>query len=425
MNDRLRIKKSQKLAYLLRHDKKYTFKEDGWRAVSNVLDILQITFEELEEIVAKDSKKRYVFSEDKTNVRAVDGFDEFIPHSRKAPAVDFPDTLFHGTSYKAVKSILNQGILPMGRAYVHLSSDKSTALSIGRRHKMPVSQPVVLCINTKAMQMSGVNIYPPEAAAWLADYISPDFIASKMLIGFRVSYYENEDQAKAVLSICNDPDTHLMIINGFAQEKDSKLRSINYIDDAASIANLISFENDAVNRTIIAYIPISTSADEHEYWTVYNHLTCYIRELQNRFLADRLLHCMPNTEIEDKSRALFYLELASTYQCNTNIIYPLDWYDIKKLWEKHSRFTFFPLIIADSIFSLLSRLSENVEAFKARKSISCVIWLCIPTNAAGNYGEIMAFASEMHQEGTDLLLGVSSRNGQGFLANIAIMEDIR
>ena len=423
MNDRRRIKKSHKLAILLRHDANYSFKEDGWREVSNVLEMLHITFEELEEIVAKDSKGRYAFNEDKTDIRAVDGYDKFIPHFPKTPAADYPDILFHGTTYQALKPIFEQGIKPMGdRALVHLSADRSTALSVGARHKTPPPQPVVLCINTKAMQESGVSIYPPEASSWLADYISPDYIEPQMLIGYRVSFYENVEQAKTILSICNDSGTHQQIINVFAQEKDSMIRSLNYIDDAASIAKVISFENNEASRTIVAFIPISTSIDEHEYEAVYDHLACYIEELRVIFLAAPLIKCMPNTEIEVKSRALFYLELARTYQSNMDIIYSLDWFDIKKLWEKSSRFFFSPIIVADTITMLLEHISNHIEPFISKNNIGCVVYLDVPTDAAANYSEIMDFVWDMRQNGIVLLLGVNAINGQQFLANITIME---
>ena len=420
----IRIEKGRTLARLLRHDKSYTFKKEGFRAVSNVLEKLHISFEELEEIVAKDSKGRYAFNHDKTEIRAVDGHDKFIPLSPKTPAADYPDILFHGTTYKAVKPILEQGIKRMGdRALVHLSADRSTALSVGARHKTPNPQPVVLCINTKAMQESGVSIYPPEASSWLADYISPDYIEPQMLIGYRVSYYENEEQAKTILSICNDSGTHQQIINVFAQEKDSMIRFINYIDDAASIAQAISFENNEASKTIIAYISISTSIDEHEYETIYNHLACYIEELREVFLTGPLIQCMPNTEIEDKSRALFYLTSIRIYQSSTTVIFPLDWFDIKKLWKRSSRFFFYPIIVADTISSLASRILEHTAAFKARKNTSCVIWLDIPSDATVNSSEIMDFAWDIRQDGFVLLFGVNAINGSKFLANITIMEE--
>ena len=422
MTENIKIEKSKKLAFLLRHDHSYPFEAGGWRDVSNVLELLQVTINELEEIVNTDPKKRYRISEDKTIIRAVDGFDKWMPFLPKTPADNVPDFLFHGTTYKTVKPILKQGIRPMGRAHVHLSADRSMALSVGARHKTPTPQPVVLCINAKAMQASGVSIYPPEAAAWLADYVSPDYIEPQMLIGYRVSYYENEEQARTILSICNDSDTHQQIISGFAQEKNSMIRSLYYIDDAASITQSISFENNEASRTIMAFIPLSTSIDEHEYETVYDHLACYIEELRNIFLVGPLIQCMPNTEIEDKSRALFYFEQIGAYQSSSTVIYPLDWFDIKKLWERSIRFFFFPIIVADTIASLLSLTLEHIEAFKERKHTSCVIWLDIPSDAAFNHSEIMDFAWDMRQDGIVLLLGVNAINSQKYLANITIME---
>ena len=184
----------------------------------------------------------------------------------------------------------------------------------------------------------------------------------------------------------------------------------------------ISFENNEASRTIVAFIPISTSIDEHEYEAVYDHLACYIEELRVIFLAAPLIKCMPNTEIEVKSRALFYLELARTYQSNMDIIYSLDWFDIKKLWEKSSRFFFSPIIVADTITMLLEHISNHIEPFISKNNIGCVVYLDVPTDAAANYSEIMDFVWDMRQNGIVLLLGVNAINGQQFLANITIME---
>ena len=132
---------------------------------------------------------------------------------------------------------------------------------------------------------------------------------------------------------------------------------------------------------------------------------------------------MPNTEIEDKSRALFYLTSIRIYQSSTTVIFPLDWFDIKKLWKRSSRFFFYPIIVADTISSLSSHILEHTAAFKARKNTSCVIWLDIPSDTTVNRSEIMDFAWDIRQDGFVLLFGVNAINGSKFLANITIMEE--
>ena len=55
-----------------------------------------------------------------------------------------PGVLFHGTSRDSVPSIMANGLLPMGRRYVHLVSDPDNARKIGKRR----GDPVVLEIDT-------------------------------------------------------------------------------------------------------------------------------------------------------------------------------------------------------------------------------------------------------------------------------------
>ena len=78
-------------------------------------------------------------------------------------------------------------------------------------------------------------------------------------------------------------------------------------------------------------------------------------------------------------------------------------------------------IISNTISLLLSAVEKAIETTKVQSNISCVLWLVVPTYAAANYTEIMDFAWDMRQDGIGLLLGVSSIDGQEFMANIAIM----
>ena len=45
-----------------------------------------------------------------------------------------PVQLYHGTSTKASIDILEYGILPMSRNFVHLTDDKDIAIEVGRHH---------------------------------------------------------------------------------------------------------------------------------------------------------------------------------------------------------------------------------------------------------------------------------------------------
>lgn len=65
------------------------------------------------------------------------------------------------------------GILPMGRQFVHLSVDRETAMSVGRRKS---ASPVVLVVDAVAASSTGVMFYEGNDLVWLADRIPAEFI---------------------------------------------------------------------------------------------------------------------------------------------------------------------------------------------------------------------------------------------------------
>ena len=48
-----------------------------------------------------------------------------------------PEEIFHGTAWSALDSVLGEGLLPRGRQNVHLTTNESEALEVGRRHGPP------------------------------------------------------------------------------------------------------------------------------------------------------------------------------------------------------------------------------------------------------------------------------------------------
>lgn len=124
----------------------------------------------LEEIVRTDEKQRYAFSEDHTKIRANQGHSvavdlEFQP-------VTPPDTLWHGTASRFLDSIMQDGLKPMSRQYVHLSPDIETAKKVGIRH----GKPVILQIDTKQMHADGFRFYRAENGVWLTEAVPAAYI---------------------------------------------------------------------------------------------------------------------------------------------------------------------------------------------------------------------------------------------------------
>ncbi len=149
--------------------------EHGWANVEELLCGINnsgrtIDMEILEEIVRADKKQRYSFNEDKTLIRANQGHS--IPVDVELEEMQPPQVLYHGTASRFLDSIMQEGLKPMSRLYVHLSSDIETAKVVGARH----GSPVILKINTSQMHEDGVKFYLSKNGVWLTKNISTKYI---------------------------------------------------------------------------------------------------------------------------------------------------------------------------------------------------------------------------------------------------------
>lgn len=164
-------KKSKRLAYLLRHDREYSFDSHGWREVNDLIANHGFTVEGLCEIVDTNNKKRFEFSADMLYIRARQGHS--IPVDVELEECMPPNYLYHGTAESSLKIILREGIKPMNRLYVHLSSTIETAISVGRRH----GAPVVLKVDSQKMFADGSKFYLSRNGVWLTDYVAQQYIS--------------------------------------------------------------------------------------------------------------------------------------------------------------------------------------------------------------------------------------------------------
>ena len=162
-------KRSKLLAFLLRHDKNYDFKDDGWREVSDIIKNHGFTRKKLEDIVVLDDKGRYEFSFDKKRIRARHGhsLDVQIAQKKKTP----PDVLYHGTATRFLDKIYNEGLMKMTRQYVHLSPSRKLAVSVGIRH----GKPALIYIDSKRMSEDGIDFFLSDDNVWLVEHVDPKY----------------------------------------------------------------------------------------------------------------------------------------------------------------------------------------------------------------------------------------------------------
>lgn len=164
---------SKFISLVLRHKPEtigLTLDANGWADTTELINKMNsngraITAEIVDYAVATNSKKRFAFNDDKTKIRASQGHSLAV--DLQLQPVKPPAQLYHGTGVQFVSSILKTGIEKRNRQYVHLSSDKETAIIVGKRH----GNPAVLLADAAAMDKDGFDFYLSENKVWLTEHV--------------------------------------------------------------------------------------------------------------------------------------------------------------------------------------------------------------------------------------------------------------
>lgn len=172
---------SKEISYALRHapwEYELEMDQNGFVLIHQLLSSIneekkysrEIVEADLEYIIKTSEKKRHEISGEK--IRALYGHS--IPMKIEKSIGNPPDILYHGTAKRFLDSILQNGLQPMNRQYVHLSADTETATQVGKRRD---NQPVILKIDTKLASLSGIAFYIGNEKVWLTDSVPPQFIS--------------------------------------------------------------------------------------------------------------------------------------------------------------------------------------------------------------------------------------------------------
>ncbi len=169
------------MSHALRHEPwlyELELDEEGWVSVEALLAILRTIKKEwtnlsevdLAKMIQQSSKKRHEIKAGK--IRALYGHS--TSQKLLKEAVEPPEILYHGTTPEFALIIATEGLKPMGRQYVHLSSDVETARQVGERKS---KKTVILLIKARHAYQSKIKFYRGNEHVWLADYILPEFVA--------------------------------------------------------------------------------------------------------------------------------------------------------------------------------------------------------------------------------------------------------
>jgi putative RNA 2'-phosphotransferase len=167
------------MTYILRHrpdEFGLVLDENGFISLKELLQA--ITEEEewsyvrrshITEVAYTSERDRFEIHDEK--IRATYGHS--LPHRIHYEPVAPPAILYHGTRRRAYPHILQRGLDPMGRQYVHLATSPDLAMRIGKRRE---PQPVLLEIQALRASEEGVSFYQANPLIYLVDHISPSYI---------------------------------------------------------------------------------------------------------------------------------------------------------------------------------------------------------------------------------------------------------
>ncbi|HBP19268.1 MAG TPA: RNA--NAD 2'-phosphotransferase [Planctomycetes bacterium] len=170
---------SRFLSLILRHrpqDHDVVLDAEGWASLAEVVAAVQrgghpeVDAPAVREVVAtvEPDKQRFSLRDDEIRANYGHSLDERIGQAVAVP----PGELYHGTPEGVVATILAEGLLPMSRQYVHLTTSLDIARRVGGRR----GRPVLLRVDAAAAHAAGVVFYRANETFWLVDRLGPEFL---------------------------------------------------------------------------------------------------------------------------------------------------------------------------------------------------------------------------------------------------------
>lgn len=178
MSDARLVRISKLMSLILRHKPEQfgvTLDAEGYASVDDVVravreSVHDASVDDLRGVVERIEPDKSRFSIEGADIRA--NYGHSLRDRIEQPRVVPPEVLLHGTSESAVLDIRRDGIRPMRRQYVHLTTNRSLAARVGGRH----GRATILEIEALRASESGLVFYRANESFWLADFIPPAFI---------------------------------------------------------------------------------------------------------------------------------------------------------------------------------------------------------------------------------------------------------
>ena len=175
-----RVRLSRAMSKVLRHEPwllELELDESGWVDAEMLLLGLQtwqrawenLTLDDLRQVVETSDKKRYEMQDGK--IRALYGHS--IPMKIHREPSQPPAILYHGTSSQFIDVIMQEGLKPMNRQYVHFSTEKDMAMQVGQRKG---GGTILLRVQAAQAFAEGIPFYQGNDLVWLADTLPAKYL---------------------------------------------------------------------------------------------------------------------------------------------------------------------------------------------------------------------------------------------------------
>ena len=167
--------------------------EEGWSFVRQ---------DHLQEILLTSDRAR--FEIDGSRIRAVHGHSLSI--STQYERTEPPKILYHATRRRTYPVILEEGLKPTGRQYVHLATTKELAVRMGKRRD---SEPVLLEIQALKAHQHGISFYRAKELIFLVDFLPPQHLSGPPLSKVKIYRPAKEEKQQIPASPFGSPDLGL------------------------------------------------------------------------------------------------------------------------------------------------------------------------------------------------------------------------
>lgn len=175
MGDDVKISVSKYVSYLLRHNPEdLEMDEDGFVDLDELVSKVRRRYPTVDRnfltrIVDESERKRFEIAENR--IRALYGHT--VPVHIELKEDKRIARLYHGTTLQASREILEKGLQPMRRRWVHLSPTKEIAREVGRRR---TNSPVVLVIDASEARNQGVRFYQATVKVYVCKHVPAKYI---------------------------------------------------------------------------------------------------------------------------------------------------------------------------------------------------------------------------------------------------------